>query len=88
MTTEQLTYYDPQGLTTLEHIITTIDTAIDSMSIPSLSAISLGLFAYTPMTTTFSTLPPPSMLIEIMDLCSITSSTILTISQPQLKPQP
>ena len=41
MTMDQLTYYDLQGLATLDHVIHTIDTTIESIDIPSLSVVGL-----------------------------------------------
>ena len=39
MTIDLLLYYDPKGLATLGHVLPTIDTTIESVSIPSLSTV-------------------------------------------------
>ena len=53
---EQFTYYDPQGLTTLEHVIPTIDTTIDNVYIPSLFSIGTCLFTGAFLNDTFLSL--------------------------------
>ena len=65
MTMDKLTYYDPKGLATPKHVIPTIDTTIDNVSIPSLSAVGPDLFANAPMTNTFLSLPPPPSMTDI-----------------------
>ena len=52
-TIDQLTYYDPKGLTTPEHVLPTINTTIDIIYIPSLSVIGRGLFTNDPLMTPF-----------------------------------
>ena len=84
---DQLTYYDPKGLATPEHVLLTIISTIDTISIPSLYAIGPGLFDNTPITDTFFSLPNPPTSTEVLDLCTITSSNILTTSQLQSQPQ-
>ena len=45
VTISQLTYYDPKGLPTVEHVLPIVDTTNESVSIPSLSIFGPGLFA-------------------------------------------
>ena len=76
----QLTYYDPKGLTTLEHVLTMIDTTIDNVSIPSLSIVGLGLFTNSLLKDTYFSLAPPPSSNGISYLCTITSGNIPTSS--------
>ena len=72
MTIDQLAYYGTKGLATLEHILPTINTTIDIVSIPFMFVIGPGLFSSTPMTKTFFSLPPPPSPTNILDLYTIT----------------
>ena len=65
MTIDQLMYYDLKGPATLEHVLPTIKTTIDRVSIPSLPFVGSGLFSSAPMTNTFFSLPPPPSLTNI-----------------------
>ena len=76
VTVNELTYYDPKGMAMSEHILLTISSTIDSVSIPSLCVVGPGLFSNTPMMDTFLSLPTSPTSTEVLDLCTITSSTI------------
>ena len=58
VTIKKLTYYDPKGMATLKQVLPTINTAIHSVSIPSLSVIGSGFFSNAPMKDTYLSLPP------------------------------
>ena len=53
MNIDQLMYFDMKGLATPKDSLPTIDTTIDSVSIPSVSIIGLGLFSNAHMAYTF-----------------------------------
>ena len=87
VTIDQLTYYDPKGSSTPEHVLPTISLTIDNVSIPSFSTIVPGLFSNTLTRDTFLFLQPLPTPTEVSYYYTVTSSTILTTSQPQSQPQ-
>ena len=82
MTIDQLTYYNPKGLTTPEHVLPTVNTTIESVSIPSLSVAGLGLFYNAPLMKTLLSLQPPPLSTEISDFCTIMFGNVPTTLHP------
>ena len=87
MTIDQLTYYDPKGPTTLEHVLPTIETTIDIISIPFLFVIVPSLFTRSLLMESFFPLPPHPSMVDISYLCTITYGKNFKSSQPQPQPQ-
>ena len=88
VTINQLTYYDPKGPVTPKHVLPTIKTTIDSVSIPSLPVVGQWLFTGAPLMDTFLSLPPPPSIADISDSCTIASGKLPTSSQTQSQTQP
>ena len=80
VTIDQLMYYDPKGLATLKHVLPTIDTTVNIVSLSYMYVVIQSLFIGIPLIDTFLSLLPPPSTTEILDFCTITSGKVLTSS--------